>query len=182
MKNTLSQYQAETSRCRELFAKKMRDYGTNWRILRLSSLTDQLLIKATRIRNIEELGVQKVADPVEGEYIGLVNYSLIALIQHDLSATAPLELGEAEAMKRYDAALDATRALMLAKNHDYGEVWRDMRISSLTDMILSKIYRIRQIEDNKGETIASEGVDANYQDIINYAVFALIRLGEQKGV
>jgi hypothetical protein len=178
MKDTPTQYDQQSARCRELFRSKMMDYGTNWRILRLSSLTDQLLIKATRIRNIESAGTQKVADSVEGEYIGIVNYSLIALVQHALPEDAPMELAPDFALRCYDEALAETRRLMLAKNHDYGEIWRDMRISSLTDMILGKIYRIRQIEDNEGRTIASEGVDANYQDIINYALFALIRLNE----
>jgi hypothetical protein len=178
MQDTLAQYNAQSARCRELFRKKMADYGTNWRILRPSSLTDQLLIKATRIRNIEESGVQKVADSVEGEYIGLVNYSLIALVQLSLPGDAPLELDPENALAHYDRVLAETRELMLAKNHDYGEIWREMRISSLTDMVLSKIYRIRQIEDNDGRTLASEGAAANYQDIINYSLFALIRLNE----
>jgi len=174
--NTLTQYQQQQTRCRELFAKKTQDYGTAWRILRLSSLTDQLFIKAKRIRSIEEKGEQKISDSVENEYIGLVNYSLIALIQLQLGEETNLELGLEQTLNLYDAAAQRTQQLMLDKNHDYGEAWREMRISSLTDLILMKLLRVKQIEDLKGQTQVSEGVDANYQDIINYAIFALIRL------
>ncbi len=178
--NTLTQYQAQQARCRELFAKKTQDYGTAWRILRLSSLTDQLWIKAKRIRSIEEKGEQKIADSVENEYIALVNYSLIALIQLELgektSETAGLELGMETALNLYTQAAQSTEKLMLDKNHDYGEAWREMRISSLTDLILMKLLRVKQIEELNGQTQISEGVDANYQDIINYSLFALIRL------
>ena len=180
MEKTLQQYQAQSGRCRALFLKKTQDYGTAWRILRLSSVTDQLMIKAWRIRNIETAGVQKIADNIESEFIGLVNYGIMALMQLGLPDDAPLELETNVVTHVYDGIVDMTRELMQAKNHDYGEVWRDMRVSSMTDLILMKLLRIKQIEDNKGTTIVSEGLDANYQDIINYALFALIKLDEQK--
>jgi hypothetical protein len=172
---TIDQYNAVIAECRQLFLKKTVDYGTAWRVLRLSSLTDQLFIKAKRLRSIEEKGEQRVADNIREEYIGLINYSLIALMQSQLTDSDPLELPLAQVQIAYDTHAAATRDLMTAKNHDYGEAWRDMRISSLTDLILMKILRIKQIEDNGGNTLVSEGVAANYQDIINYAVFALIK-------
>jgi len=175
---TPKQYDEQLQKCREIYLKKTKDYGTAWRILRASSLTDQLYIKAKRIRSIEEKGEQKIAEGVENEYIGLVNYSIMALIQLDLSSDAELELEEAVAVKLYNHYAELTRSLMMAKNHDYGEAWREMRISSLTDLILMKLLRIKQIEDNKGKTLISEGLDAGYQDIINYALFALIRFSE----
>ncbi len=175
---TLSQYDAVTSRCKELFLKKAHDYGTAWRILRPSSLTDQLFIKAKRIRSIEEKGGQKVADSIDDDYIGLVNYAVMALIQLSLPEAEGIELSMEKTEKLYDQAILNTRSLMESKNHDYGEAWRDMRISSMTDLILMKILRIRQIENNKGKTLASEGLEANFQDILNYAIFALILLGE----
>lgn len=175
---TLEQYRAVTANCRHVFVQKNTDYGTAWRILRPSSLTDQLFIKARRIRSIEEKGVQKVAEGVEAEYVGLINYAVMALIQLELPADAPIELPTDEVTAFYDTQLARTQELMLQKNHDYGEVWRDMRISSMTDLILMKLLRIKQIEDNDGQTLISEGLDANYQDIINYAAFALIKLGE----
>lgn len=174
--STLEQYNTEVTECRDIFTKKAKDYGTAWRILRPTSLTDQMFIKANRIRSIEEKGVTKVGDGVEGEYKALVNYGLMALIQLELPLSEGLELPFERVTTLYDAYLESTRALMLRKNHDYGEAWREMRVSSLTDLILMKILRIKQIEDNKGKTIISEGLDANYQDIINYAIFALIRL------
>lgn len=180
MQKTLEQYDALLKQCRSLFEKKTRDYGTAWRILRPSSLTDQLYIKAKRIRSIEEKGVQKVEEGVESEYIGLVNYSLMAMMQLALSEEEPLEMEVEQALGLYDAEAESTRQLMMAKNHDYGEVWREMRISSLTDLILMKLLRVKQIEDNDGKTLVSEGLRANYQDIINYAIFALIKLEEQK--
>ncbi len=158
--------------------KKAADYGTAWRVLRLPSLTDQIFIKAKRLRSIEEKGEQKIADDIHGEYIGLINYSIIALIQAALDTDAPLELPLETVKTLYRKYADDTLQLMLAKNHDYGEAWRDMRIPSLTDLILMKILRIKQIEDNNGQTLVSEGVDANYQDIINYAVFAMIKMSE----
>lgn len=177
---TFEQYQNETATCRSLFLKKNKDYGTAWRILRPSSLTDQIFIKAKRIRSIEENGMMKVDEGIKSEYIGLVNYCIMALIQLEMNADAPLELEENEVVALYDKYHDATFELMKAKNHDYGEAWRDMRISSLTDLILMKIFRVKQIEDNKGKTLVSEGLDANYQDIINYSVFALIKLSEEE--
>jgi hypothetical protein len=160
-----------------LFLKKTNDYGTAWRILRPASITDQIFIKAQRIRTLEETGVSKVGDDVTGEYIGIVNYCVIGMMQLDLSPQDPYELSPARVEQLFDQKVQETKELMFAKNHDYGEAWRDMRISSLTDLILMKILRVKQIEDNQGKTLASEGVAANYQDMLNYAVFALIRLG-----
>ena len=176
MKKTLAQYDQIVAKCKTLFEKKTKDYGTAWRILRPSSLTDQLFIKARRIRQIEETGTQKVGDKIEDEFIGLVNYGLMAIIQLELNENHPLELPLKDAQNRYEQAAKTTRDLMINKNTDYGEVWRDMRISSLTDLILMKLLRIKQIEDNKGKTLVSEGLDANYKDIVNYAIFALIKL------
>ncbi len=164
--------------CKTLFLKKTRDYGTAWRVLRLSSITDQIFIKAQRIRTLEEKKVSKVGDSIRSEYIGIVNYCLIALIQSSLSADEPAELGIERVTELFEHHAAVTQELMLAKNHDYGEAWRDMRISSLTDLILMKLLRVKQIEDNQGKTVASEGVEANYQDMINYAVFALIKIQE----
>ncbi len=180
MQHTLQQYDNIISLCRDIYVKKTKDYGTSWRILRPKSITDQLFIKARRIRSIEESGEQKIADSVDGEFMGLINYCVIGLIQLDLDAQYTLELDAPLATKLYNKKIEATRTLMMAKNHDYGEVWRDMRISSMTDLILQKLLRVKQIEDNKGATIISEGIDANYQDIINYSVFALILIGESK--
>ncbi|MCO6475308.1 MAG: DUF1599 domain-containing protein [Phaeodactylibacter sp.] len=180
MKRTLEQFDHILHRCRDLFEKKTRDYGTAWRILRPSSLTDQVFIKARRIRSIEEKGRQKVEDSIESDYIGMINYSLMAMVQLNLPEDAALELPPEEAVRLFDEKVAETRALLAAKNHDYGEAWREMRISSMTDLILMKLLRIKQIEDNEGKTIASEGLEANYQDIVNYAIFALIKLQEQK--
>lgn len=157
--------------------KKTRDYGTAWRILRPESITDQIFIKAQRIRTLEEKKVSKVGDDVTGEYIGIVNYCVIAMMQLESTPETPYELSPEHVEQHFDAKVLETKELMFAKNHDYGEAWRDMRISSLTDLILMKLLRVKQIEDNKGETLASEGVKANYQDMLNYAVFALIKLG-----
>ncbi|MCC7466994.1 MAG: DUF1599 domain-containing protein [Saprospiraceae bacterium] len=178
MDKTLHQFETIVRRCRDLFLKKTADYGTAWRILRPSSITDQLYIKALRIRSIEEKGAQKVDDPVESEFIGLVNYCILALIQMSLSQDAPLELPPAEVARLYDEHIQENIRLLQAKNHDYDEAWRLMRISSMTDLILQKLLRIKQIEDNQGQTQVSEGLEANYRDIINYSVFALIRLSE----
>ncbi len=178
MSKTLDQYNEQLHKCREIYLKKTKDYGTAWRILRPSSLTDQLYIKAKRIRSIEEKGEQKVEEGVENEFIGLVNYSIMALIQLEMPQDAELELSEITAEELYERYAAKTRDLMMAKNHDYGEAWRDMRISSLTDLILMKLLRIKQIEDNQGKTLISEGLDAGYQDIINYALFSLIKLSE----
>jgi hypothetical protein len=154
----------------------MKDYGTAWRILRTSSITDQLFIKAQRIRNIEDKGNQKIDDDIRSEYIGIINYSVIGLIQLSMQNDNRMELPVDEVTKLYDQHVKETKTLMENKNHDYGEAWRDMRVSSLTDLILMKLLRIKQIEDNKGETIISEGIDANFSDMINYAIFALIKL------
>ena len=155
--------------------KKTRDYGTAWRILRPESITDQIFIKAQRIRTLEEKKVSKIAEDITGEYIGIVNYCIIAMMQLESTAETPFELEAAYVEKLFDEKAKETEDLMFAKNHDYGEAWRDMRISSLTDLILMKLLRVKQIEDNEGQTLASEGVKANYQDMLNYAVFALIK-------
>ncbi len=175
MDKTLDQFRAVVGRCRDLFLKKTADYGTAWRILRPSSITDQLYIKALRIRNIEEKGAQKVDEPVSAEFIGLVNYSVLALIQCSLPENEPLELSPERVAELYDFHIEENIRLLQAKNHDYDEAWRFMRVSSMTDLILQKILRIKQIEDNSGQTQVSEGLEGNYRDIINYAVFALIR-------
>ncbi len=173
---TVSEYQQVIQRCKEVFAKKTRDYGTAWRILRLPSITDQIFIKAQRIRSIQEKGTQKVADDISGEFVGIINYCLMALIQLELPAHAPMEIPYEELEKYYDLEVQKTLDLQINKNHDYGEAWRDMRVSSMTDIILMKLYRTKQIEDNQGVTLISEGVEANYRDMINYAVFCLIKL------
>lgn len=178
MEKTIDQFKAVVARCRLLFLQKTTDYGTAWRILRPASITDQLNIKALRIRSIEEKGTQLVDDSVESEFIGLVNYSVLALIQLELPSDTPLQLDTERVAELYDAQIAANLDLLQAKNHDYGEAWRLMRVSSMTDLILQKIMRIKQIEDNAGRTLVSEGLEANYRDILNYAVFALIRLNE----
>lgn len=174
--NTTEEYNAVITICRDLFLRKSKDYGTAWRILRLPSITDQIFIKAQRIRTLEEKQISKVGEDIVSEYIGIVNYCVIAMMQLELENGAPMELGMDQLRLLFDQKVDQTRTLMFAKNHDYGEAWRDMRISSLTDLILMKLLRIKQIENNDGQTIASEGVKANYQDMLNYAVFALIKL------
>ncbi|NUY82238.1 DUF1599 domain-containing protein [Flavobacterium sp. MAH-1] len=176
MPNTSQEYDQVIASCRSLFINKMTDYGSAWRILRLPSLTDQIFIKAQRIRSLQENSVRKVDEGEASEFIGIINYSVMALIQLDLGVADQPDLDTAKATELYDAKIAGTKALMEAKNHDYGEAWRDMRISSLTDLILQKILRVKQIEDNKGKTLVSEGIDANYQDMINYAVFALIHM------
>ncbi|WP_445749669.1 DUF1599 domain-containing protein [Polaribacter sp.] len=176
MQDTSKQYDAVIEDCRSLFIKKMADYGSAWRILRLPSLTDQIFIKAQRIRQLQENAVRKVDEGEIPEFIGIINYSLMALIQLDLGVSENPDLSVEEATALYDKHLKITKELMLNKNHDYGEAWRDMRVSSLTDLILQKILRVKQIEDNQGKTLVSEGIDANYQDMINYSVFALIHL------
>ena len=179
MNETIAEYNAVIKVCKTLFLKKTRDYGTAWRILRPSSITDQIFIKAQRIRTLEEKKVSKVGEDILGEYIGIVNYCVIAIMQMESNHDMPLELAIEHVGRLYDEKVKETEELMLAKNHDYGEAWRDMRISSLTDLILQKIFRVKQIEDNAGQTEASEGVKANYQDMLNYSVFALIKLGVQ---
>ena len=176
MSNTAAEYEAVINICKGLFMKKTVDYGTAWRILRPSSITDQIFIKAQRIRTLEEKKVSKVDEDITSEYIGIVNYCVIAMMQLECGSETPFELPAEQVSKLFDGKVLETKELMFAKNHDYGEAWRDMRISSLTDLILMKILRVKQIEDNKGQTLASEGIKANYQDMLNYAVFALIKL------
>ncbi len=176
MTNTIQQYDTVFNYCRDLFLKKMKDYGCAWRILRPSSITDQIFIKAQRIRSIESTGVQKVNDDISSEYVGIINYSIIGLIQLELGISNASDLSYDDVHKLYDKYYQITKQLMIDKNHDYGEAWRDMRVSSLTDLILMKIFRVKQIEDNLGKTTVSEGIDANYMDMINYSVFALIKL------
>lgn len=182
MTKTEQEFEQEIKVCREIFEKKTRDYGTSWRILRLPSLTDQIYIKAKRIRSIEESGENRIGDDVRGEYVAMVNYAVMALIQQELASEdeASLELPLERALELYDKHLGNTVKLMLDKNHDYGEAWRQMRISSMTDLILMKLRRIKQIEDNDGRTEISEGVEGGYMDIINYSLFCLIRLSEEK--
>ena len=180
MSKTVNQYSKVISKCRGIFEKKTKDYGTAWRILRASSLTDQIFIKAQRIRTIQETGENKVGEDIEGEFIAIVNYCIMAIIQLEKNDELALELIEDDALKLYDEYANHALELMKKKNHDYGEAWRDMRVNSLTDLILMKLLRVKQIEDNKGKTIMSEGIDANYYDMLNYAVFALIHLSSNK--
>lgn len=180
--DTRQEMEREIALCRTLFEKKTRDYGTSWRILRLPSLTDQIFIKANRIRSIQESGVNRVGDDVRGEFVAMVNYATMALIQsEELSKrNEELELPLEEALALYDKHLGRTIDLMLDKNHDYGEAWRQMRVSSMVDLILMKLRRIKQIEDNEGRTLVSEGVEGGYMDIINYSLFCLVRMNEEK--
>ena len=180
MDTTSQEYDKVIAICRSLFINKMKDYGSAWRILRLPSLTDQIYIKAQRIRSLQENDVRKVDEDETGEFIGIINYSIMALIQLELGVVEQPDLDVEKAILLYDAKVHETKELMLAKNHDYGEAWREMRVNSLTDLILQKLLRVKQIEDNKGKTLVSEGIDANYQDMINYAVFALILMGFHK--
>ena len=174
MSNTSQEYDKVIAICRQLYANKMKDYGSAWRILRLPSLTDQIYIKAQRIRSLQQNEVRKIDEDETGEFIGIINYSIMALIQLDLGVVEQPDLDAPKATQLYDEKTAMTKKLMQDKNHDYGEAWREMRVSSLTDLILQKLLRVKQIEDNKGKTLVSEGIDANYQDMINYAVFALI--------
>jgi len=175
---TSLQFDTVVDRCKDIFLKKMKDYGTAWRILRLSSITDQISIKAQRIRSVEEKGKQLVSDDIASEYVGIINYAIIALIQLELGHSGEQELSTGEVGRLFDRHAGESKRLMENKNHDYGEAWRNMRTSSMTDLILMKLLRIKQIEDNKGETLISEGVEANYYDIINYSAFALIKMSE----
>ena len=181
IEKTATEYKQVIATCKALFAKKTRDYGTAWRILRLPSITDQIFIKAQRIRSIQEKGVQKVDDPITDEFIGIINYCLIALMQMELVPSSKTEMTFEELEPVYDRMVQETFSLQQDKNHDYGEAWRDMRVSSITDIILMKLLRVKQIEDNEGKTLVSEGVKANYQDMINYAVFAMILLSTVNG-
>ena len=169
-------YKKIVASCKEVFEKKTRDYGTAWRILRMPSITDQIYIKAQRIRSIQEKGSQKIDEDISSEFLGIINYCIIALIQLQLQNNNNPSMSYEELEPLYDKAVNDTLRLLMDKNHDYGEAWRDMRVSSITDIILMKIFRVKQIEDNAGKTLISEGVDANYQDILNYAVFSLIKL------
>ncbi len=178
MQQTSEQYDAVIKICRDLFQKKMKDYGSAWRILRLPSLTDQIFIKAQRIRGLQENEVQKVDEDERSEFIGIINYSIMALIQLQKGVVDQPDLSAEQALRLFDEHTMKTKSLMEDKNHDYGEAWRDMRVSSLTDLILQKLLRVKQIEDNQGKTLVSEGIDANYQDMVNYAIFAMIHLNE----
>ena len=180
MTNTSEQYDKVISVCRELFSKKAQDYGTAWRVLRLPSLTDQIFIKAQRIRSLQQNEIRKIDEDETSEFIGIINYSLMALIQLDLGIVDQPDINLEKATALYDEKISLTKSLMESKNHDYGEAWRDMRVSSLTDLILQKLLRVKQIEDNKGKTLVSEGIDANYQDMINYSIFALILMKFEK--
>ncbi|MBV6644477.1 MAG: DUF1599 domain-containing protein [Cyclobacteriaceae bacterium] len=177
---TLLSYQKIISDCKSLFENKTRDYGTAWRILRLPSITDQIFIKAQRIRSIQEKGKQLVDDNIKDEFVGIINYCIIAMIQLDLENSNEMELAWETLEPRYDQAAQETLELLKNKNHDYGEAWREMRISSITDIVLMKLLRVKQIEDNQGQTIVSEGIKANYQDMINYSVFCLIKMQENE--
>lgn len=178
MQNTSEQYDAVIKECRDLFLKKMKDYGSAWRILRLPSLTDQIFIKAQRIRGLQENDERRVDEGERSEFIGIINYCLMALVQIEKGVVEQPDLNLEKGLELYDKHIEITKKLMEDKNHDYGEAWRDMRVSSLTDLILQKLLRVKTIENNKGKTLVSEGIDANYQDMINYAVFALIHLKE----
>ena len=180
MDTTSQEYDKVISICRTLFVNKMKDYGSAWRILRLPSLTDQIYIKAQRIRSLQENEVRKVDEGEASEFIGIINYSIMALIQLEFGTVEQPDLDVEKATWHYDAKINETKELMENKNHDYGEAWREMRVNSLTDLILQKLLRVKQIEDNKGKTLVSEGIDANYQDMINYAVFALILMNFHK--
>ena len=179
MANTSQQYDEAAKSCQDIFEKKMKDYGSAWRVLRTSSLTDQLYIKAKRIRSIEEKGSSKVDEGIQPEFVGIVNYSVMALIQIELGYSENFNMNTDEVSELYNKYVTTAKGLMQNKNHDYDEAWRDMRVSSLADLILQKILRVKQIEDNKGKTLISEGIDANYLDMINYAMFALIHLNAE---
>ena len=178
--DTGNDYSEVIANCKELFGKKTQDYGTAWRILRLKSLTDQIFIKAQRIRSIDDKGVQKINESIDAEFMGILNYSIIALIQLNKKSTLQPDMGLEDSLVEYKKHASIIKNLMEQKNHDYGEAWKEMRISSFTDLILQKLHRIKQIEDNDGETIMSEGIDANYHDIVNYSIFALIQLKDKK--
>lgn len=180
MENTNEQYDKAMAECREIFVGKMKDYGASWRIFRPSSITDQLFIKANRIRSLEEKGVSKVGEGIYPEYIGLVNYSIMEIIQLENGHSDEPDLNLKRAIGWYDRYAAEAKSLMEKKNHDYGEAWRDMRVKSLTDLILVKILRIKEMEDNQGQSDLSEGIDSNLYDMINYSIFALIKLGETK--
>ena len=181
MNKTAEQYNKAFDSSQDIFDKKTRDYGTSWRVFRISSITDQLYIKAKRIRTIDEKGRQKIDDSIESEFKACVNYGVIGLIQLSMDDNQGLDLSADKTKSLYREQRTIITELMEAKNHDYGEAWRDMRISSYTDMILTKLHRVKQIEENDGETLISEGIDGHYKDIVNYALFALIKIDEAKG-
>ena len=172
---TVSEYTQVIKECKALFEKKTKDYGTAWRILRVPSITDQIFIKAQRIRSIQEKGTMKVDEDINNEFVGIINYCIIAILQLRLEEDDRTEIPYEDLEPLYDKVVNDTLDLLKNKNHDYGEAWRDMRVSSITDIILMKLYRVKQIEDNDGKTLVSEGVEANYQDMMNYSVFALIK-------
>lgn len=176
MTDTNKDFETQIALCREVYEKKARDYGTSWRILRLPSLTDQILIKANRIRSIQESGENRVGDGIVPELVAIVNYAVMALIQQELGYEGDIELPIEKALELYDKHIRRATTLMLDKNHDYGEAWRMMRVSSMVDLILMKLFRIKQIEDNDGKTLVSEGVEGGYMDIVNYSLFCLIRV------
>ena len=176
MADTSKEYNEVIDTCRSLFQKKMKDYGSAWRILRLPSLTDQIFIKAQRIRGLQQNKQQRIDEGQVSEFIGIINYCIMALVQLEKGVVEQPDIVLEEALELYDQKIATTKQLMMDKNHDYGEAWRDMRVTSLTDLIIQKLLRVKQIEDNQGKTLVSEGIDANYQDMINYAVFAMIHL------
>ena len=178
MQQTSKQYDEVIEKCRSLYTKKLKDYGSAWRILRLPSLTDQIFIKAQRIRQLQQNSTRKVDEGEVSEFVGIINYAVMALIQLEKGVAEQPDISNDKAIILFDKHVNFTKKLMEDKNHDYGEAWRDMRVNSLTDLILQKLLRVKQIEDNEGITIVSEGIDANYQDMINYAVFALILINE----
>lgn len=180
MEQTLRQYDAVINECHDLFARKAQDYGTAWRILRVPSLTDQIFIKAQRIRTLQEVGESKVGEGIRPELVGIINYAAMALVQLERGVADQPDMGAVEASEKVLAQLRNARDLMTRKNHDYGEAWRSMRVSSLVDLILMKLHRIKSIEDNQGKTLVSEGIDANFLDIVNYAVFAMIQLDDNR--
>lgn len=178
MSNTEIEFKQALDTCRDIFKRKLEDYGASWRIMRPSSITDQLFIKAKRIRSLEEKGFSLVGDGIADEFVAIVNYSVVGIIQIEQGAADTKDMSVAEALRLYDAIVRETTELMLRKNHDYGEAWRDMRVSSFTDLILTKIERVKEIENHCGKTQCSEGISSNYQDMMNYAVFALIKISE----
>ncbi|MDO4770568.1 DUF1599 domain-containing protein [Porphyromonas sp.] len=181
MSETSRQYDEVIRECRALFVAKLKDYGASWRIMRPTSMTDQIFIKVNRIRSIQDKGVSLVGDDIRGEFVAIINYGIMGLVQLEKGYTEQPEADEPHVLEWYDKYAEVAKDLMQSKNHDYDEAWRSMRIASLTDMILTKVFRTKQIEDHQGQTSVSEGIDANYLDMINYAVFALIRLNEERG-
>ncbi|MFT4898438.1 MAG: hypothetical protein ACI9U0_000221 [Flavobacteriales bacterium] len=182
MSNTAAEFDVIIEKCSSLFLNKMKDYGTAWRILRTTSLTDQIFIKAQRIRTLEQNGESKVGEGILPEYIGIINYCVMAIIQLELGTAMNDDTSSTTIAELHAKYLQTAKDLMANKNHDYGEAWREMRVSSLTDLILMKLLRVKSIEDNEGKTIVSEGLDANYLDMINYSIFAMIRMGEAENV